>query len=100
MEIKGKITDILQASQGVSKSGKEWMKQEYVLETLEQFPRTICFSLWGETIKRYALKRGDIITAQIDLESREYNRRWYTDVKAYRVTIEQQNNSQPDNLPF
>ena len=52
MEIQGKIVQILPLQSGVGKaSGKEWKKQEFVLETLEsQFPRKICFNLWGDLI--------------------------------------------------
>ena len=87
MEIQGKIVQILPLQSGVGKaSGKEWKKQEFVLETLEsQFPRKICFNLWGDLIDRTALQVGEDVTVQVDLESREYNGRWYTDVKGWRV---------------
>lgn len=87
MEIQGKIVQVLALQSGVGKaSGKEWKKQEYVLETLEsQYPRKICFNLWGDLIDRAALQVGEDVTVQIDLESREFNGRWYTDVKGWRV---------------
>lgn len=87
MEIQGKIIQILPLQSGVGKSsGKEWKKQDYILETLDgQFPRKICFNLWGDNIDKAALQIGEEITAQIDLESREFNGRWYTDVKAWRI---------------
>lgn len=87
MEIQGKIVQILPLQSGVGKaSGKEWKKQEFVLETLEsQFPRKICFNLWSDLIDRTALQVGEDVTVQVDIESREYNGRWYTDVKGWRV---------------
>lgn len=87
MEIQGKIIYVLPLQSGVGKaSGKEWKKQDYVLETIDgQYSRKICFSLWGDLIDRAALSVGEDITAQIDVESREYQGRWYTDVKAWRV---------------
>ncbi len=87
MEIQGKIIQILPLQSGISKAtGKEWKKQDYILETLDgQFPRKICFNLWGDNIDKAALQLGEEITAQIDLESREFNGRWYTDVKAWRI---------------
>lgn len=86
MEIQGKIIQVLPLQSGVGKaSGKEWKKQEYVLETIDQYPRKICFNLWGDTIDRAQLQVGEDVTVQVDIESREFNGRWYTDVKGWRV---------------
>lgn len=87
MEIQGKIIHILPLQSGIGKaSGKEWKKQEFVLETLDgQYARKVCFSMWGDLIDRTQLQVGEDVTVQIDVESREYQGRWYTDVKAWRV---------------
>lgn len=88
MEIQGKIVQVLPLQSGVGKqSGKEWKKQEYILEsnTDSQFPKQICFSLWGDRIDQFQLTVGELVTVQIDIESREFNGRWYTDIRAYRV---------------
>ena len=85
LEIKGKIIEILPERSGQSANG-EWRKQEYVLETGSQYPKKICFLAWGEKIDQFNIKQGEIIEVSIDLESREYNGRWYTDVKAWRVS--------------
>lgn len=87
MEIQGKIIQIMPLQSGVGKaSGKEWKKQDYILETLDaQYPKKICFNLWGDNIDRIALQVGEDVTVQIDVESREFNGRWYTEVRAWRV---------------
>lgn len=87
MEIQGKIIHVLPLQSGVGKaSGKEWKKQEFVLETLDgQYARKVCFTMWGDLIDRTGLQVGEDVTVQIDIESREYQGRWYTDVKAWRV---------------
>lgn len=87
MEIQGKIIQVLPLQSGVGKaSGKEWKKQEFVLEMMDgQYSRKICFSMWGDLIDRTQLNVGEDVTVQIDVESREYQGRWYTDVKAWRV---------------
>lgn len=87
MEIQGRIIQVLPLQSGVSKaSGKDWKKQEYILETFDaQYPRKICFNLWGDNVDRVALQVGEDVTVQVDIESREFNGRWYTDVKAWRV---------------
>lgn len=85
MDIIGTITHILPEVSGTSKAGNTWRKQEFVLETKEQFPKKICFNAWGEKIDQFGIAIGDMVTASVDLESREYNGRWFTEVKAWKV---------------
>ncbi|GAD05227.1 hypothetical protein HQ45_07925 [Porphyromonas crevioricanis] len=87
MEIKGKVIAVLPLMSGKGQaSGKEWSKQEYVIETVDsEYPKKICFNLWGDRIKQFNIQMGELITVQVDIESREYNGRWYTDVRAWRV---------------
>ena len=85
LEIRGKIIEILPEKSGQSANG-EWRKQEYVLETDSNYPKKICFMAWGDKIGEFNLKQGDSVEVSVDLESREYNGRWYTDVKAWKVS--------------
>lgn len=72
----------MQSGQG--KNGT-WKKQEFILETPGQYPKKVCLSLWGEKVDETRLSVGEKITASINIESREYNGRWYTDVRAWKV---------------
>ena len=85
MEITGKIIEILPEQSGESARGP-WRKQEYVLETDGQYPKKICFMAWGDKIDEFAIQKTETLTAAVNLESREYNGRWYTDVKAWKVS--------------
>jgi len=87
MDIVGKITQVLPAQEGVSKStGNPWKIQAYVLETQEQYPRKVCFEIFGEDkIKNNPCNVDDIVTVSFDIESREFNGRWYTSIRAWRV---------------
>lgn len=85
MEIKGKIIAALPEQGGTSKAGNAWRKREYVLETQETYPKKVCFNLFGDRIDQYPMAVGEDVTVSFDLESREYNGRWYTDVRAFRV---------------
>jgi len=86
MEITGKLIQKLPVQSGVSSSGNNWSKAEFVIETVEQYPKKVCANLWGERAKALdQFQLGALITVSFDLESREYNGRWYTDVKAWRV---------------
>lgn len=84
MELTGKITKTLALQSGQGKNGT-WKKQEYVIEYGDQYPKLVCFNLWGDKIDQYALKDGETVTVHFDVESREYNGRYYTDVKAWRI---------------
>ena len=85
VEIKGKIIEILPEKSGQSANG-EWRKQEYILETDTSYPKKICFMAWGDKIGEFNLQQGENVEVSVDLESREYNGRWYTDVKAWKVS--------------
>ncbi len=87
MEIKGKVIAILALQEGTGKKG-QWFKQEFVIETLSQYPKKVCISLWNKVIGEAALVEGEIVTAHIDIESREYNGRYYTEVKGWTVEHE------------
>jgi hypothetical protein len=85
LEITGKLVKILQAQSGAGAKGN-WVKQEFVIETTEQYPKKLCISLWGdkvENLKKYSLN--DEIKVSFNLESREYNERWYTDIRAWKI---------------
>ncbi|MDA9991329.1 DUF3127 domain-containing protein, partial [Paracoccaceae bacterium] len=85
MEIKGKIIEVLPEKSGQSENGK-WRKQEYVLETDAQYPKKVCFMAWGDKVNQFNIKKDENVEVSIDVESREYNGRWYTDVKAWKVS--------------
>lgn len=87
MEIVGKIIQVLPVQEGVSKTtGNPWKIQSYVLETQEQYPRKVCFEIFGEDkIKNNPCQLDDIVTVSFDIESREFNGRWYTSIRAWRV---------------
>ena len=96
MEINGKIIQLLEEKSGESAKGP-WRKQEYILETEGQYPKKICFMVWSDKIDELAIKTGENLVVSIDIESREYNGRWYTDVKAWQVTRCQRRGK---NTPF
>ncbi len=86
LDITGKIIQIMAATGGVSKAGKEWTKQEFVIETQEQYPRKVMISVMGDKVnelQKFAV--GNEIKASLNIESREYNGRWYTDVRAWKL---------------
>jgi hypothetical protein len=93
MQLTGKVIQILPLQTGSGKNG-EWRKQDVIVETDGQFPKKVCISIWGDKINNTLLQLGNILKFDFDLESREYNGRWYTDVKAWK--LEGLNTSSPD----
>ena len=84
MEINGKIVQVLNEQTGNGRNGV-WRKRDYVLETTGQYPKKVCLTVWGDKIDQFGMQVGDEVTAGIEIESREYNGRWYTDVKVWKV---------------
>jgi hypothetical protein len=85
MDLTGKIVKVLALQTGQGKTGNSWKKQEYVIEYGDQYPKQVCFNLWGDKVDQFALSEGDAVTIHFDIESREFNGRYYTDVKAWKV---------------
>jgi hypothetical protein len=111
MEISGKIIAILQPRGGVSKAGNEWKMQEYVIETHEQYPKKICFEVFGtEKIEQFKIQIGEELTVSFDVDALQWQDRWFNSFRAWNVkrSTAPQPASQPtslanrknDDLPF
>ena len=87
MELEGRIVRKLNVQTGTSARGA-WAKQEFILEYQEgNFPSQVCMNVWGDDKVRELDKYqvGDKVKVSVNLSSREYNGRWYTDVRAWRI---------------
>jgi hypothetical protein len=98
MEISGTVVNLLPMQTGQGKNGT-WKKQEFILETPGQFPKKVCISLWGDKVDENKLSSGDKITASINIESREFNGRWYTDVRAWKIQKGAGNSTDRETAP-
>ncbi|MFY8190480.1 MAG: DUF3127 domain-containing protein [Bacteroidia bacterium] len=86
LDITGKIIQILPSTTGTSKAGKDWVKQEFIVETQEAYPKKICVSLMNDKVQE--LKKyvpGNEVKVSLNIESREYQGKWYTNVNAWRI---------------
>lgn len=85
MEFEGLVIQLLQQAKGVSARG-EWVKQEVIFEQTGEFGRKVCVSFWGDkALDAAALKPGEKVRIAANIESREYNGRWYTEVRAWKL---------------
>jgi hypothetical protein len=83
--IEGQITTILPENRGMGQKG-EWVSQDFVLKTEDNYPKNICFTILGaDKIKEANIKIGDVVSIGVNIESREFNGRWYTSIKAWSV---------------
>ena len=87
MEFTGKIIAILQPRGGVSKaSGNEWKAQEYVIEDHGQYPRKMCFDVFGaDKIEQFNIQMGEELTVSFDVDARQWQDRWFNSIRAWKV---------------
>jgi hypothetical protein len=86
MQVKGTLQQILKLESGVSKAGKEWKKQDFILVTNEQFPKTVCFTLFGDKISLIdGISTGTEIEVYFSVESRDFNGKWYHNINAWKI---------------
>ena len=99
MEIQGKVVRLGNLTEGTSARGA-WRKQELIIETVEQFPKQVCLVCWGDRVaEAQNFTPGQVIKAQISIESREFNGKWYTDVKPFRFDLEMPQQNQQMQQP-
>ena len=86
MEVRGKVIAVLPIQVGEGRNG-QWKKQEYVIEHDQnsQYPRKMMFNLWGDKIDQHQIQDGQMIKVSFDIDCREYNGRWYNDIRAWKV---------------
>jgi hypothetical protein len=87
MEIKGRILAVLEEKSGTSqRTGNNWRCGQYVLETIEQYPKKILFEVFGEEkIHSMNIHIGEELTVFFDVDAREYNGKWYNQIRAWKV---------------
>ncbi len=84
MDVQGRIFKILDPVTGESAKGP-WKKQSFVIETMDQYPKKVCFTVWNEKINISEMTPESVITVHFNAESREYQNRWYTDLTAWKT---------------
>ena len=88
MEIQGKVIAVLPIKDGVGKtSGNEWKSREFVLETEESRPQSLCLQLMNANIDRYAVEAGQTVHVKFDCSARQWENRWFNTLTAWEVTV-------------
>jgi len=103
MYIQGKVLRVFDIQSGESPRG-HWKKREFILETYGKVPKKICLVLKGESVDTIHVSVGDSIKVSIDIESREYKEKWYTEVRAWKIEPSAANHEEDmgdhDSSPF
>jgi hypothetical protein len=98
LEITGKIIQIMDETSGTSKAGNAWTKQEFVIETFDKFPKKVAISVMGDKVAELKkFKTGDQIKASLNIDSREYQGRWFTNINAWKIEGDGQASSAPQD---
>jgi hypothetical protein len=110
MELKAKIVQVLPVTGGTSTTGKDWKSQQVIVETFGEYPKKVCLKTFNKFIDEF--KVGQTCTFHLNLESREYNGKWYNDINVWKYDKEgEEVNNEPQpidlgvcdngsNLPF
>jgi hypothetical protein len=84
LTINGRITEIGSAAQG-----ENWKKQDFTIDTIEQFPKTINIHVWNDKIEQLNRCRvNDVVTCKINVSSRKHENRYYTEVTAWKIELD------------
>ena len=98
MQLTAKLTQLLPIQTGTGKNG-EWKKQDIIVETDGQYPKKVCISIWGDKINEGHLQIGNELKIDFVIYSRDYNGRWYTDIKAWKIELASSGNQTNSNVP-
>lgn len=96
LDVTGKLITLLPVETGQGKNGP-WTKQPFIIETEEQYPKKVCISAWNDNAKTIqGIKPFSTIKVAISIESREWNGRWYTDLRSWKVEVMNQAGGEMD----
>ena len=82
--MEGKLISVEQPKTIKTKKG-ETQSTDFVIETTGDYPKKVCFNVWGDKInlKNYAI--GGMVKVHFDLNSRMWKDTWFTTANCYRL---------------
>ena len=100
MEIKGKVIQKFGIESGTNASGKQWKKQNILIETIETYPKKVYISFMGDKIDELSnVYPGAIVEVSVNVESREFNGKWYTNINGWKLKMETEEQQKKQQTP-
>tara|TARA_Y100001938_G_C7971170_1_gene369408 strand:+ start:443 stop:736 length:294 start_codon:yes stop_codon:yes gene_type:complete len=97
MKIIGRVSKIMDLQSGKSAKG-EWKKQSVLItQTETDFKDDLLIDFWNDKIVNLEVGKNYIF--YLNVKSREYNEKYYTNVSSYKIEPMHENNDKKD-LPF
>lgn len=88
MQFKARVIDRLPMQSGTSRSGNDWSKATLIVESISQYPKKVAISNMKRAPEFNSLTAGTVATFDVEIESREFNGKWYTDVTCWNWNID------------
>ena len=91
MELKGTIKNVLPTDKGLTKDGKEWQKQLFVVANNDGYEGKeviYCFEIFGEEkVQKFNKfnKVGDVVDVSFNISTNEWNGKYFTSLQAWKV---------------
>lgn len=95
MQLKAKVINKLPIAAGTSQSGNSWSKATLIVETISQYPKKVALTNMKRAEEFNNLPIGTTATFDIEVESREFNGRWYSDISCWNWNIDYTQSPQP-----
>ena len=96
MKLTAKLIQLLPLQTGTGKNG-EWKKQDVIVETDGEYPKKVCISIWGEKINESQLIVGNTLIIDLNIESKEFSGKWYTEIKAWKIDVSGEITMRPES---
>ena len=102
MRIDGIFKKLLEVESGVSKKGKEWKKQSFILDTGAQFNTDVCVTAFGKDIDLIQnIDEGLKVECQVNVYSTSFNGKWYNNINIWQIDIAEESNEEVESeYPF
>ena len=88
LEITGKLIQLMPLETGEGRNGP-WKKQTFIIEYMDgSYAKKVHMVVWGDKMNVLSgIREGAELKVSFNAESREYNQRWYTDLKAWKIEV-------------
>lgn len=84
MQVSGKVIWVGVVVTGEGRNGR-WKNRDFTISTFDQYPKNVCFQISGNLVDTLNLQENDEVTVDFNVESREWQGRWFTTLKAWKV---------------